>query len=276
MVLQYYVLVFHFIDYPGRRHGSRAAEKEEQIINSEGEAQTKIQETKCARQYHCCKQLVSSPYSKESRAMKSLPILPIVGMLMIINRDQTLTLAQNYRLLGLTSKLNTRSGGIEKLGSQMDEIQNPPSKPPDKLSVVSKLPTTLNPTQIRIERDPWTGAIIRVIRPPKHSNPLGDPLNDLSDDQNDEDEEEGAPLKRPSAGIVQELEEQASMEVKKRPRQQSEREQEWIASLVKKYGDDYGRMARDRKLNPCQQGEGDLRRRVILWKARQINLSELQ
>jgi len=197
-------------------------------------------------------------------------------MLTAINRDQNLTLAQNYRLLGLTSKLNARSGGIEKLGSQMDEIQNPPSKPRDQLSVASKLPTTLNPTEARIERDPLTGAIVRVIRPPRHSNPLNDPLNDPSDDLNDEDEEEGAPLKRSSAGIVQELEEQALIEVEKRPRQQSKREQEWIACLVKKYSDDYGRMSRDRKLNPYQQSEEDLRRRVNLWIQRHTNISELQ
>ena len=63
-----------------------------------------------------------------------------------------------------------------------------------------------------------------------------------------------------------ELEDLASMEVKKRPRQQSQREEEWIARLVAKYGEDYSRMVKDRKLNPYQQGEGDIRRRVSLWQ----------
>ncbi|MCJ1251553.1 Nucleolar protein 16 [Trapelia coarctata] len=190
------------------------------------------------------------------------------------NWDQNLTLAQNYRRLGLTSKLNARTGGTEKPASQIDEIQISSGKPRDPLSLASKLPTLLNPTEALIERDPSTGAIVRVIRPPANTNPLNDPLNDLSDEQNEEDEEEGSVPKRAPAGIIQELEEQASMEVKKRPRQQSGREQEWIAGLVKRHGDDYGRMARDRKLNPYQQGEGDLRRRVNVWKRKHNDTSE--
>ena len=67
-----------------------------------------------------------------------------------------------------------------------------------------------------------------------------------------------------------ELEELVSMEVKRRPRQQSQREEEWITRLLDKYGEDYSRMVRDRKLNPYQQGQGDLRRRVSLWKLNRI------
>jgi len=196
-------------------------------------------------------------------------------MLTIIDRDQNLTLAQNYRRLGLTSKLNARTGGIEKLASQVDEKHYPSAKPQGPLSVASELPTTLNPTEAQIERDPSTGAIIRVMRPPADTNPLNDPLNDISDEQNDEDVEEVSVPKRVPPGIIQQLEEQASLEVKKRLRQQSGREQEWIAGLVKKYGDDYGRMARDRKLNPYQQGEGDLRRRANLWKRKHNDMSDL-
>lgn len=70
-------------------------------------------------------------------------------------------------------------------------------------------------------------------------------------------------------GIVRELEEHASVEAKKKPRQQSKREEEWIANLVATYGDDYRRMVRDRKLNPMQQSEGDLKRRIRKWKERQ-------
>ena len=49
-------------------------------------------------------------------------------------------------------------------------------------------------------------------------------------------------------------------------RNQSEREKEWVGTLVEKYGEDYGKMARDRKLNMWQQSEGDIRRRVVKWK----------
>ena len=67
-------------------------------------------------------------------------------------------------------------------------------------------------------------------------------------------------------GIVRALEEQASMEIKERPRQQSRREKEWLTELVEKYGENYSRMVMDRKLNPYQQSEGDLRRRIKRWK----------
>jgi nucleolar protein 16 len=49
---------------------------------------------------------------------------------------------------------------------------------------------------------------------------------------------------------------------------QSRREEEWIEALVEKYGDDYGKMFRDRKLNIWQQSEGDIKKRVKVWRSR--------
>jgi nucleolar protein 16 len=121
----------------------------------------------------------------------------------------------------------------------------------------------LTPGEVRIERDAKTGAILKVIRDQdERSNPLNDPLNDIEDDQ----EEEGTDGRYVDNGVIRALEEQATMEVKKRPRQQSQREEEWIEALVEKYGDDYGKMMRDRRLNPMQQSEGDLKRRVKRWQ----------
>jgi nucleolar protein 16 len=100
---------------------------------------------------------------------------------------------------------------------------------------------------------------------------LNDPLEDLS-----EDEATNAMNTRPS-NVVAELEAQADEEAailarKRRPRQQSKREEEWIARLAEKYGDDTRAMARDIKLNPMQQSEGDLVRRLKKWKEnRQIS-----
>ncbi len=101
-------------------------------------------------------------------------------------------------------------------------------------------------------------------------NPLNDPLN--SDDDVDEDEDEVAENEAKGGrggGIVAELEESARHERKKRPRQQSVREREWCERLVRRWGDDWGGMSRDRRLNPMQQSEGDLRRRVELWKRKE-------
>lgn len=179
-------------------------------------------------------------------------------------RDQSLTLSQNYRRLGLTSKLNAATGGTEKQPASSFGSTAPKR---DAFSIKSKVPTTLIPTEARIERDPSTGRILRVIHPEnRRENPLNDPLNELSDDEPAAIAGGGI---QAHSGIVHELEEQASLEVKKKPRQQSQREEEWIANLVATYGDDYRRMVRDRKLNPMQQSEGDLKRRIRKWEERQ-------
>ncbi|MCJ1418478.1 Nucleolar protein 16 [Xylographa parallela] len=178
--------------------------------------------------------------------------------------DQTLTLSQNYRQLGLTSKLNAHTGGIERLGSQVKNNLHTAVPAKDRLSVASKLPTSIMPSEARIERDPSTGAILRVFH--SHTttpNPLNDPLNEVLEVYDDD-----KPPVRLVGGIIPELEEQASTEVKKRPRQQSKREETWISELVRKYGEDFSHMTRDRKLNPYQQSEGELRRRVRTWKGK--------
>jgi nucleolar protein 16 len=95
-------------------------------------------------------------------------------------------------------------------------------------------------------------------------NPLNDPLNDLE-----------APVQqssKPSTGIIGQLEDQAAQEeahlaAKRKPRAQSQREEEWMARLVEKHGDDTSAMFRDKKLNNMQQSEGDISRRFKKWKA---------
>jgi nucleolar protein 16 len=89
---------------------------------------------------------------------------------------------------------------------------------------------------------------------------LNDPLNDLSDEENT------PKVARESTSVVKELERQAAIEGRKKPRHQSQREQQWIQDLVEKYGDDFGKMARDTKLNIYQQSEGDIKRRVKKWQ----------
>ncbi len=110
-------------------------------------------------------------------------------------------------------------------------------------------------------RDPKTGAIVSVQHEKsERENPLHDPLNDFSDSDDTELVESSG------RGIVPELEEQAKYSRPKRPRMQSQREKEWIERLVERWGDDWGGMVRDRKLNPQQQSEGDLKRRVGVWR----------
>lgn len=125
-------------------------------------------------------------------------------------------------------------------------------------------------------RDAKTGAILRVQDSSSKRNPLGDLLN-TDDDDGEGDGEEGGGLGDHDrggrggrgGGIVSELEESARYEKKKRPRVQSAREREWCERLVARWGDDWGGMSRDRRLNPMQQSEGDLRRRVELWRRKE-------
>ena len=189
-------------------------------------------------------------------------------------RDRKLTLVQNYKVLGLSSRLNAPTGGSEKksIADGQNEDQavttNAISMPQNRKNA------KLVPTETRVERDSQTGRILRIIRSDggtedavtrkRKLNPLNDPLEDFS-----EEEETIGRSTKPS-DVVAELEAQADEEAailarKRRPRQQSKREEEWIVRLVEKYGDDTRAMARDIKLNPMQQSEGDLCRRLKKW-----------
>jgi nucleolar protein 16 len=138
--------------------------------------------------------------------------------------------------------------------------------------------TKLVPTEAMVQRNPDTGAIMRVIRPEGgserdsvHSRRSANPLRDLLNE--DLDIEGLNTASSPAVGVVPDLQAQAEEEAsslsrKKRPRQQSKREEEWIERLIQKYGDNTRSMARDMKLNPMQQSESDLKQRVRRWKER--------
>ncbi|KAL1968451.1 hypothetical protein VTN77DRAFT_1980 [Rasamsonia byssochlamydoides] len=198
------------------------------------------------------------------------------------NWDKNLTLTQNYRRLGLTARLNAPTGGVEK--PKGVDAATAAQQTSDPLHITSSSKASLHqldPKEVRVERDPETGRILRVIRDDeeddeieiagrkrKRSNPLGDPLTEIEQKENSSRQNQ----KTAESSFVKELEMRAAQEeeaVKKRkPRQQSQREQEWIQRLVEKHGDNIQAMVRDRKLNPFQQSEGDIRRRIRIWKER--------
>ena len=191
-------------------------------------------------------------------------------------RDQNQTLTQNYARLGLTSRLNTATGGIEKLrpgkASTTSTI--------NKLAISNAIPKTFAPTEARVERDPETGKIIRVVHDKQRFNPLNDPLNSDSDEDmegfDDEEKVEVDEVEK-EGNIVRELERQARTGGKKvKERVQSEREKEWCERLVTRWGDDYHGMVRDRKSNPMQQTEADIRRRIDRWRASGGVVAEVQ
>ncbi|KAI9835061.1 MAG: hypothetical protein M1819_002613 [Sarea resinae] len=209
-----------------------------------------------------------SSIPKVRRKPKSKKLNVLGNPIIAANWRQNETLSQNYRRLGLTAKLNRSTGGIEKDPATASATAPAPS---DALTISSAFPSTLTPGTARIERDPTTGAILRVIHdsPPPNPNPLNDPLNDVTEDTDvivNRTSDGAIGAASAPTGIVAELERQARKGVRKAPRKQSAREEEWVERLVEKYGDDFGKMVRDRKLNPMQQAEGDLKRRVARWK----------
>lgn len=202
-----------------------------------------------------------------------------------IYRNRRETLIQNYRRLGLTPRLRGHTGGVERKARVDSEMgaSAAVNNGRDSLTIVSEqrvAAATAN--EVAVERDS-TGAIVRVIRPEssdllrKRRNPLNDPLNDLSDvELLDEDEPlpQDYPSSRKGRDIyedsrsIRELTELARMEAAPpRPvRRMNTTEKAWIEELVKVHGNDYSKIFWDRKLNPMQRTENDIRRRVERWK----------
>lgn len=192
----------------------------------------------------------------------SIPLPP--SSRLTSSRNQKETLTQNYRRLGLTSRLNSATGGVEKLPHLHSETKSSTSS---KLAISNAIPKTIEPGEARVERDPETGKILRVMHSDRNPNPLNDPLNNIEDDEGMDDGEGFEGEKREENEIIRKLEEQARSAAPKKERKQSEREREWCERLVAQWGDEYGKMARDRRLNPMQQTEQDIRRRVGKWRS---------
>lgn len=166
-----------------------------------------------------------------------------------MGRNKKETLSQNYRRLGLVSRLRGPTGGIEKSLTESREDKTP------FLAVRNTESTVIS--EAKVERDA-DGKIVRVLSGKRKENPLGDLLNEVED----QEEWGGIDDEGKKTEVVKELEELAARPEVKRPRYVSEREGEWLERLVGRHGDDYGAMARDRKLNPMQQTAADIARRV--------------
>ncbi|KAI0123048.1 ribosome biogenesis protein Nop16 [Xylariales sp. AK1849] len=182
------------------------------------------------------------------------------------NKNETTT--QNYRRLGLVGRLNTPTGGVEPNRQAKDAKKS--TNPADPFAI---LPMGADGvvSEARVERDE-NGKIVRIIREGRkgRENPLNDPLNALDTDSEAESKIEddgetwgGIDEKEDSrTDVVKALEAEANRPREKKIRGQSQREREWLDSLVEKYGADTRAMARDRKLNPMQQTEPDIAKRI--------------
>ncbi|KAJ0160212.1 Nucleolar protein 16 [Colletotrichum tanaceti] len=193
------------------------------------------------------------------------------------NKKETLT--QNYRRLGLTARLKAPTGGVERTLSQIEESKSPAPSSSSSSSASRRArrdPFAIAPTEevifeeARVERDE-NGKIVKIhYGSDRRSNPLNDPLNALEsdaegssgDDDDDAGQEWGGIDDESRPEVIRLLEKDAAIPRVKKPRHMSQQEREWLERMTAKHGDDVAAMARDRKLNPMQQTQGDIARRI--------------
>ncbi|KAF2765421.1 hypothetical protein EJ03DRAFT_208652 [Teratosphaeria nubilosa] len=212
---------------------------------------------------------------QKPKSKKNLLLNPIIAA----KWDKSQTLEQNYKRLGLTAKLNKHTGGIERKAEDVRRAREEAAEgkgKDDPLAIASsslRRPQSFQVQEAKIERDPVTGKILRVIdEGAKKANPLNDPLADLDSEDSDEEIDQHPDTfaaSRSGSGktdVVRKLELEANQPVKKYKFKQTEGERAFVEELVRKYGDDYAAMARDIKVNYMQRSEGDLKRRVKKWR----------
>lgn len=197
------------------------------------------------------------------------------------NWDQSQTLAQNYKRLGLSAKLNKTTGGIERKVDDVEREREGGGRAQANGLVINGgtgrgKKEKLDLGEEKVERDPKTGRILRVVgsSDTARPNPLNDPLNDLDSDSESDAEmfdqhghsKQQTEPSEPKTTVVAELEQRASLPEKKYRRKQSEGERSFVEALLAKYGEDYEKMARDTEINYMQRSAGDLKKRIKKWK----------
>ncbi|KAI0446675.1 ribosome biogenesis protein Nop16 [Xylaria telfairii] len=213
----------------------------------------------------------SRPATRQPSSNRSKLMNPLGNSTIARNWNKKETTMQNYRRLGLVSRLRAPTGGVEP------KLRSSSSLPKPKSTPTSKDPFAIHgakgpvATEAQVERDE-SGNIIRVIGGErKRANPLNDLLVELDTDSEAESERDGEEWggfegEEEQNEIVRQLENEANRPVEKKPRTASSREAEWLQALVDRHGDDAAAMARDRKLNPMQQTAGDIAKRIRKWK----------
>ncbi|KAK4453661.1 ribosome biogenesis protein Nop16 [Podospora aff. communis PSN243] len=176
------------------------------------------------------------------------------------NWDKKETLSQNYSRFGIVARLGKTAGGVQKkIPGSGDSAAAKPAPLTNPLAHKPLDRGLLQVREVKVERDA-SGRIVRVVR---EANPLHDPLNEVEDGSDIEDDgKEWGGIDADAPEVLKALEAQMNVSVQARVRHQSEREREWLEDLVKRHGEDVEAMMRDRKLNPMQQTAADIRKRL--------------
>ncbi|AMD20744.1 HDR001Wp [Eremothecium sinecaudum] len=188
------------------------------------------------------------------------------------NWDYNLTLAQNYKKLGLRAKLGKLAGGEEPdlsktvkkkpiTNHSFPNIDSDENENEDKTLFDLDNEEEFDENKIpegeaRIQRSA-DGSVIRVVYGKMKNIDIDDDIPTLQKKMHQSEN---------LTPVVSELLEYSNRPIVKRPRIQSSREEEWLERLYNKHGDDYNGMARDLKLNIYQQSIGDIKRRISKWK----------
>lgn len=167
------------------------------------------------------------------------------------NWDPKLTFEQNYKRLGLRSRLGVYAGGVEKKVETLTEIRQRRDEEEQQKVDIAAIENTEDPAQIpegeaRLIRDPETNEVIKVIH---GTMKVGSTFE-----------------KKPKSVVIQKLEEEALKNAAIiKGRDLSEREVALCEALYKKYGEDYEKMKWDRRLNPMQHSPGVLKAKMSKW-----------
>lgn len=216
---------------------------------------------------------------KPKKTQKPLLANPLIAE----HWDRSQTLSQNYARLGLQSKLNRATGGREIHTIAGAEAVKTTEARQNRLTARGNT-QHFDVKEAKIERDPQTGAILRVMQQEGAANedghkihgpykPLNDPLEELdsmiveSAGVTDVEQDSARTVIEVSSRIVKSLEREAALPSAPKKRKQSDREKAFLQKLIDKYGIDdskgcFDQMSRDPQLNVMQQSPGDLRKRV--------------
>ncbi|KAI1201066.1 ribosome biogenesis protein Nop16 [Nemania serpens] len=228
----------------------------------------------------------SRPATRQPSSTRAKLTNPLGNSIVARNWNKNETTTQNYRRLGLVSRLRAPTGGAEPLRRPSSSSSKPTTSASASAATSHKNPfaipgvqgaqgAAVAATEVQVERDA-SGKITRVISADKQRrrrpNPLNDPLVELDTDSEAESAdgdggaEEWGGFDDDGRDIVRQLEGEANRPVEKKPRAASTREVEWLQMLTDRHGDDFAAMARDAKMNPRQQTAADIARRIRKWK----------